>query len=277
MKWRHTFVVPAVMAMGFAAWALTSESRCSREPTAFALSLPPSLRELGADLASTGDSVLAGRRLAITVEDTGRALHRLTQDAPDLLLSRRPLRARELENALAAGATLPLELVAHDGIAVHVHRDNPIRALPQGALRDLLQGDRTAPRWSDLDVDLGPAFDEIRVAVGPHLARDLGRLAEGVLAGRTIDRARVTALDDCKTVQDFCAEHQNGIAFTTLDCAPTRERPLEVTGEDGGKIALRRPVYALARGAPAVELVRWLGSAPGRRLLRSHGLEPTEP
>ena len=129
-----------------------------------------------------------GEPLVVEITKNGSAtgIQALVADNAEVAMMSRPPNAAELDAAWQLGELRSPEqefVIALDGLAVLVHRDNPVRALDMTQLRDVLSGRVTD--WRQLGGLPGP----VRVLTPTH-GGELEFLQERVMAGAVLTAAR---------------------------------------------------------------------------------------
>ncbi len=199
------------------------------------------------------------------------------------VLSRTPTDA-ERELGKKSGAEIALYPFALDGLAIVVHRDNPVYALSFAETRSVFAGE--IDDWADLGGNAGP----IQVyASGVQGGAD-GFVRQSLLGGAAIaagaGRAPTTA-----AVVDSVAAHEDAIGFAGMTELDSRVKALPISPKEGGPLTgldaetvyrkeypLVRTFYFATRGIPRRDLVSgfvsFAMSTRGQKIVLDAGFVP---
>lgn len=209
-----------------------------------------------------GPETSRGMTAEVRVHGATRAFADLAAGRTDIAMAGRRITETELRAAQAAGAGNPRQpgleqVVALGGVAIIVHRDNPVKQVALDKLRDVLSG--AATRWSDLG--------------GPGLPITIYALADDTDATETIrDRvlgpnSRITVrarrFESHEDLADALAADPGGIGYVNVvhmrntralrlqtGCGLSFEpSPFQLRTEEY-PLAQRMYLYASTRGAP---------------------------
>ncbi len=209
----------------------------------------------------------------------------------DLANSSRKLKKEELARAHARGSH-PLEHhVGYDGIAIYVHKDNPLQAISMQQLRQLFGDGGELARWSQLGIDLGPGNDRIVLCSRQNNSGTYEYFRDAVLGGNS-GRFKVECrnLNGSKDVVDVCGDVKSAIGYSGLAYANDEVRVVPVIRKAGdppvvpsnesiisGSYPIARPLFMYTNGEPTgatKEYLDWIKSDAGQRVLRDHGYPP---
>jgi len=250
------------------------------------------LRVVGSDAAkpmvSAAADSFAGsyKRARISVEGGGTVVgleELINRQADVAVLSREPLEA-EKAAAEEVGVEIALYAFAKDGLAIVVHRDNPVYALAFGEARAVFTG--ATRDWAELGGQPG----RIRVYVSGVQSGAWGFVQKKLLDEAPFvegaGRAPTTA-----AVVDSVAAHEDAIGFAGMAELDERVKALPISPPDGGPLKvlnvdtvyrkeypLVRVFYFGTRGIPRDNLVSgfisFVMSTPGQRIVLDAGFVP---
>jgi phosphate transport system substrate-binding protein len=237
-------------------------------------------------------------RIALTVSGggSGTGIAAMIAGDVDIANSSRKLKAKELERARKLGQDPVEHHVGYDGIAIYVHRDNPLPAITMAQLEQLFGDDgKPPPRWSDLGVDLGsPDLDAVVLASRQNNSGTYEYFREAVLGGaKGRFRPECVNLNGSKDVVEFCAKTRSAIGYSGLAYATNQVRMVPVVKKPGGPPVLpanetvldgsypiARPLFMYSNGepqGPVKEYLDWIKSDAGQLVLKQHGYPPLRP
>src|SRR5919198_2857509 len=129
------------------------------------------IQNIGSDtmvnLAQAWAEAYAGAESSVSIEvsggGSGVGVAALINGTADVANSSRQLEPEEVQKALQQTGKKPTEfLVGYDGLAVYVHKDNPLEQISVEELKEIYREGGTIDRWSQLGVHIpGTADDRI--------------------------------------------------------------------------------------------------------------------
>ncbi|MBL9079544.1 MAG: PstS family phosphate ABC transporter substrate-binding protein [Planctomycetes bacterium] len=261
------------------------------------------VRNLGSDTmlevagawAEAYDKVTDHIVVSVSGGGSGTGIAALIVGKIDLANSSRKLKKEELARAEKRGQHPVEHKVGYDGIAIFVHRDNPLPSISMAQLKALFGDGGEVTRWSQLGVDLGdPKLDPIVLVSRQNNSGTYEYFREAVLGGST-GRFKLECmnLNGSKDVVDFCGKAKSAIGYSGLAYANEGVRVVPVTtGAERGPVApnnasiidgsypIARPLFMYTNGAPqgaTKEYLDWILSDAGQRVLMEHGYPPLRP
>jgi phosphate transport system substrate-binding protein len=170
-------------------------------------------------------------------------------------------------------------VIAYDGIAVIVHRDNPLRALSREEVAGIFAGDY--PNWRQI----GGADGTIHFVAREEGSGTRGAFEKMVMGDRDISlRALVQASNGA--VREIVARDPGSIGYISLGLVDERVKALAVDGAEATrdsiiakKYKLVRPFLFLTREEPvgtAKDFIDFIMGPEGQELLSAEGLIPGE-
>jgi phosphate transport system substrate-binding protein len=167
--------------------------------------------------------------------------------------------------------------IASDGIAVIVHRDNPLRGLSRAEVAGIFAGDYKS--WKEIGGEGGT----IHFVAREEGSGTRGAFEEMVMGDREISlRALVQASNGA--VREIIARDPASIGYISLGLVDDRVRALAVDGAEAtrrqimdGQYKLSRPFLFLSREEPtgtAKAFIDFIMGPRGQELLSSEGLIP---
>lgn len=203
----------------------------------------------------------------------------------------RMMKDKEVAEAKAHGHDPVLHKVGFDGIAIFVHKDNPIAQITLDQLKDLFGSDGKISKWSQLGIDLGGGdADQIVLASRQSSSGTYEYFRESVLGGDHASfKPECRNLNGSKDVVDFCAKTKSAIGYSGLAYATDKVRMVPVVGKNGQPVApsidtviegaypISRPLFMYTIGEPTgvvKDYLDWIVSDAGQQVLQSKGYPP---
>ncbi len=249
---RHSsFVVRLVSAVPLIFLVMLLLSACN------ALTAPASSLTLGLSVPTSTEPMLREMAGAFTSQRPDTLVN---VQVANTTLSLEALARGEV--AIAAASWLPTDLardwlatpIAWDGVAIVVHRNNPVAGVTLLQLRQIFAG--WAFRWQD--VGAPPADDEADLI--QVISREDGAGTRAVFEPRVMGDETVTltalVLPNSRAVVDYVASHVEAVGYVSMAEVDARVRALAIEGVAptpetvrAGAYHLAHPLYLVTRGA----------------------------
>lgn len=222
---------------------------------------------------------------------SGVGIAALERGTIDIANASRDMKPQEIEAARKNTGKDPKEFtVGYDGLAVYVHKDNPLNEITIEQLAGIFAEDGTVTRWSQLGVTLpGVADDEIvRVSrqsssgtyefFREHVlgnkdfklgSRDMNGSKEVVeLIGTTVTAIGYSGMG-------YATDHVKMLAVAPAAGAPPVAPSLENTLSGAYPIARSLHLYTLGEPEGVVKtFIEWTLSPEGQKILQDNGYVP---
>ncbi|MBF0285906.1 MAG: PstS family phosphate ABC transporter substrate-binding protein [Magnetococcales bacterium] len=224
---------------------------------------------------------------------SGSGFSALLNGSADLANASRPIQKKELAEAAKNGVAPREFVVAHDALAIFVHKGNPLEWLSMNNLADLFADGGFIDDWTKLGVTVPGCANNKIVLVGRKT--DSGTHAffqEAVLgSGREFKHNELSKdMNDSDEVmamveKEPCAIGYSGLAYETTAVKKLRiakehgSQAMEANGENAvnRSYPLARPLYMYANGEPKGEVrayMDWVLSDAGQCLVAKIGYAP---
>jgi phosphate transport system substrate-binding protein len=233
-------------------------------------------------------------RIVVTVSGggSGTGIARLISGSIDLANSSRKLKDSEFKRAQARGRNPIEHQVGYDGIAIYVHKDNPLPSITLEQLKAIYSNDGAITKWSQLGVTLaGRAEDRIVPVSRQNNSGTYEYFRDAVLGGATGRfKPECLNLNGSKDVVEFCGQSSNAIGYSGLAYATDSVRMVPVIKKSGapavvpsndtvidGSYPIARPLFMYTNGEPTgatKTFLDWILSDAGQRVLQAHGYPP---
>lgn len=229
--------------------------------------------------------------LAVSGGGSGTGIAGLVDGTTDFAAASREIKAHELAAARERGVRPHATVLAHDGLAVYVHRDNPIARLSIADLRCIYADGGGCTTWSSLGVSLAcPGGDEI-IRLGRHNNSGTHEYFRETVLGRRGSFAPTMEQSGTQQVVDVistapCAIGYGGMGYQSDavrfvcvaedDPGPCHEPSL--ASVTAGRYPFARPLYLYTDGPPtgeAAAFVSWALGPEGQALVLASGFVPT--
>lgn len=222
---------------------------------------------------------------------SGQGIAGLISGDCDIANCSRAMKDKEIADAKAHGHNPIVHKVGYDGIAIYVHKDNPMPSITLEQLKEVFGTGGKITKWSQLGVDLGsPANDPILVISRQSSSGTYEYFRETVLGGDQVSfRAEAQNLNSSKDVVDSCAKTKSAIGYSGLAYATGQVRMVPVVGKTGQPVApsidsvldssypISRPLFMYTIGEPTgrtKDYLDWILSDDGQRVLQARGYPP---
>jgi phosphate transport system substrate-binding protein len=225
---------------------------------------------------------------------SGTGIANLIAGDVDIANSSRHLKESEIEAAKKHGHTPVQHHVGYDGIAIYVHKDNPLSSLTLEQLREMFGDGGKISKWSQLGVKIGDGTgddDSIVLASRQNNSGTYEYFREAVLGGDSGRfKTECNNLNGSKDVVDFCAKTRSAIGYSGLAYATKAVRIVPVAKVEGAAAVIpaaasvldssypiSRPLFMYTNGEPQGEVAKyldWIKSDDGQKVLAANGYPP---
>jgi phosphate transport system substrate-binding protein len=202
----------------------------------------------------------------------------------DIANSSRPLKDSEIEAAKKQGHEPVQHIVGFDGIALYVHKDNPLQSVTMEQLLQMFGDGGKIESWQDIGIDFGS--DDANTIVLASRQNNSGTyecFREHVLGDNGRFKPRCNNLNGSKDVVDFCAKTKSAIGYSGIAYATDDVRIVPVAPSDEAtpvmptvdtvldkSYPIARPLYMYTNGEPTGNVAHyldWIKSDAGQRVL----------
>ncbi len=208
----------------------------------------------------------------------------------DIANCSREFKPEEVEAARKKGRDPVKHHVGWDGIAIYVHKDNPIQSISKEQLMQIYSDGGKVTKWSDLGIKLPSGEDEMVLISRQSNSGTYEYFREAVLGKETNFRLGTRDMNGSKDVVDLCSKVTSGIGYSGLSYATSEVRIVPVTNaKTGAAVApstdsvldgtypISRPLFMYTIGAPQGEVAKyldWVKGDEGQRVLLRMGYPP---
>lgn len=230
--------------------------------------------------------------VAVSGGGSGTGIAGLIDGTTEIAAMSRDIKPRELAAARARGVEPHATIVAHDGLAVYVSRDNPIARLSLADLRCIYADDGACTTWSSLGVSLDCPGGDAIVRLGRHnnsgtyeyfraaVLGEGGRFAPTMEQGGTQQVIDVIRTVPCAIGYGGMGYQSDAVRFVCVaedPGGPCFEPSL--ANVTAGAYPFARPLYLYTDGPPAGEtaaFIDWALGPEGQELVLASGFVPVE-
>jgi phosphate transport system substrate-binding protein len=209
---------------------------------------------------------------------SGTGIAALIDGATDIANSSRPMKTKEMKQAREKGVNPVGTVIALDGIAVIVHKSNPINDITIDDLKKIYTGKMT--NWSSLG-----GKGKIVVVSRDAASGTFEVFNEKVLTGAKLTESalmQASNLEIARTIE----QTPGGIGYVGLGYISDKVKVLKVNGVTpseqtvrNGSYPLARPLYMYTNGAPkglAKSFIDFILSNEGQKIVRDNGFVPVK-
>ncbi|MFN3240055.1 MAG: PstS family phosphate ABC transporter substrate-binding protein [Planctomycetota bacterium] len=250
--------------------------------------------EVAGAWAEAYDKVTDHIVISVSGGGSGTGIANVISGTIDLANSSRKLKPSEDKRARALGQEPVEHIVGFDGIAVYVHKDNPLQSITMEQLDALFGDGGELENWTQLGVDFGNEQDnEVVLVSRQNNSGTYEYFREAVLGKKGRFKPRCLNLNGSKDVVEFCSGSLNAIGYSGLAYATEHVRLLPVVNKGGGEpvtpsndtildrsYPISRPLYMYTNGQPqgaVKEYLDWILGDDGQTVLKNRGYSPVRP
>ncbi len=277
-----------LIAVGSLASIVFSSCRGGEEGTTVNVAGSDTMLQVGLAWQEAYKSVAPDVTVSVEGEGSSTGFKALIDDTAQIAHSSRKIKDSEAEKIKAArGAEAVEHILGYDGIAVYVHKDNPVKSLSVPQLKEIWAEGGTIDNWSQV----GGPDAEIERMGRSNSSGTYGYFQKAILASSEY-KSGTGAANGSQGVVEFCATTPSGIGYSGMSYKTDDVGWLAVSAEDGGtaiepSIAnvqnktypIARPLYIYTVGEPDPEsavgkYLAWLKSEAGQKVVAEQGFVP---
>jgi len=249
------------------------------------------LLEVAGALAEKYGSIKPDVPISVSGGGSGVGVAALLANDCEIANCSRPLKEKELAQAEKNGVKPVQHTIGYDGIAVFVHKDNPLKSLTMEQLKALFGEGGNIESWKDLGLDMGSdAANEIQLGSRQNNSGTYECFREKVLGKKGRFKQRCNNLNGSKDVVEFCADSKSAIGYSGLAYKTDDVRIVPITPAGGtAPIAptvetvqaqtypIARPLFMYTNGEPTGEIgayINWIKGTEGQTVLGDKGYVP---
>jgi len=228
--------------------------------------------------------------VAVSGGGTGTGIAALINGTVDIANASRAMTRREINLAKERGIVPVQHIIGYDGVAVYVHKDNPVKSLSFSQLTDIYGNGGKAELWTDLGIEVPTCDGQKIVRVGrQNSSGTYAYLRKNVLGGKKFKQGTLEAQSSKDllelVVKTPCAIGYSSFAYATLDIkvaclTENSDEPClipEIRGVTEHTYPISRPLYMYTNG-PATGDVKnyldWILSDKGQCILMKNQYAP---
>lgn len=247
--------------------------------------------EVAGALAETYQAAHPEVAISVSGGGSGVGIAQLIAGDVDIANASRPMKDKEIEAARQHGHNPVQHVVGYDGIAIFVHKDNPLQSLTIEQLRDIFGDGGKFDSWKDLGLDFGS--DDANTIVLASRQNNSGTyecFREHVLGENGRFKTRCNNLNSSKDVVDFCAKTKSAIGYSGLAYATPQVRIVPIAAKQGSPAVtpmietvldnsypIARPLFMYTIGEAKGDIAAyldWIKGDAGQKVLLAKGYVP---
>lgn len=222
---------------------------------------------------------------------SGVGIAALERGVIDIATASRNIKSSEVEKVRKNTGKMPVEfIVAYDGLAIYVHKDNPIDSISIAQLAQIYGEDSKVTRWSELGITIpGVKNDKIIRISRQSSSGTYEFFREKVLNNKDF-RLGSCDMNGSKEVVELISSTKTAIGYSGMGYATESIKMLKIQKNTvdtayaptvvntlNGKYPLARSLQMYTLGYPEgaiKEFVEWVMSDAGQHLVQSNGFVP---
>ncbi len=223
---------------------------------------------------------------------SGIGIAALINGTAEIANSSRKLEPAEAEKAKKTSGKDPQEfMVGYDGLAIYVHKDNPLEEITLEQLADIYKQGGKIDRWSQLGVKSIPgAQDDTVVRVSRQNNSGTYHYFQEVVLAKGDYKPKSLDMNGSKDVVETVSHTPTAIGYSGLGYATPAVKILKVARKAGGPAVkpsiasvldksypIARPLYMYTPGEPPPHVKKyldWIHSDAGQKVVEASGYVP---
>ena len=177
-------------------------------------------------------------------------------------------------------------IVGYDGIAVFVHKDNPVKSISLPKLKEIWAEGGTIANWNEI----GGSDGEIQRAWRANNSGTYGFFQKAVLGKGVEFKPNTAGMAGSSAVVEFCSTTPSAIGYSGMSYKNEHVGWLSISAEEGGEAfeatienvknksyPIARPLYIYTVGEPegaVKEYLDWIKGEAGQAVVAEQGFVP---
>jgi phosphate transport system substrate-binding protein len=238
-------------------------------------------------------SVLPNISVEVSGGGSGVGIAALINGTADIANSSRHLEPEEERKAKQAIGRSPTQfIVGYDGLAVYVHRDNPLQEISLEELAEIYREDGKLERWSELGVKHipGAKSDDIIRISRQNNSGTYAYFRETVVGKKADFKLGSLDMNGSKDVVEQVGKTPGSLGYSGLGYATDAVKVLKVSRTKGGPsimpsnatvgdktYPISRPMFMYTPGEPSERVkkyIEWVLSEQGQAIVKLTGYVP---
>jgi phosphate transport system substrate-binding protein len=232
--------------------------------------------------------------VAITAGGSGTGIAALINGVVDIANSSRLMRDKELELAKKQGRNPVKYTVAHDAIAVYLHKDNPAPMVTLEQLAEIYGEDGKIEKWTDIGIEVPGCKDQQIIRVSRQNSSGTYALFRRIILGERRDyKLGSQDMQASKDTVALVGGTPCAIGYSSQVYVTDNVKMVCIAEQASGKCMspsidtirdhsypLGRPLYMYMDGEPQGELKKyldWVLSDEGQCIVVKRGYAPVRP
>jgi phosphate transport system substrate-binding protein len=243
--------------------------------------------QVGLSWGAAYKEVTPGVAVSVAGEGSSTGFKALIDGTADLAHSSRAIKPSEADAIKEKHGTEAVEhIVGYDGIAVFVHKDNPVKSISLPKLKEIWGEGVTIDNWSEV----GGSDAEIKRAGRANNSGTYAFFQMAVLGTGVEFKPDTASMNGSSAVVEFCATTPSAMGYSGMSYKTDHVGWLAISTEEGGepveptienvkakKYPIARPLYIYTVGEPTGEARKyldWIKSEAGQQVVAEQGFVP---
>lgn len=227
--------------------------------------------------------------LSVAGEGSSTGFKALQEGTAQIAHSSRAIKDTERDDIKAKQGKEPVEhIVGFDGIAVYVHKDNPVKSLSVAQLKEIWGEGGKVDNWSQV----GGSDGEIQRMGRANNSGTYTFFQEAILGKGVEFKPGTGSAAGSTNLVDFCSTTPSGIGYSGMSYKTDEVGWLAVSAEEGSEAIepsianvqskaypIARPLYIYTLGEPEGEVkayLDWVKAEAGQNVLAQEGFVPLQ-
>ena len=264
-------------------------SSCGRgeDGTTITVAGSDTMLQVGLSWGDAYKEATPGVAVSVAGEGSSTGFTALIDDTADLAHSSREIKPSEAEAIKAKHGKDAVEhIVGYDGIAVFVHKDNPVKSISIANLAEIWGEGGSIDNWSAV----GGSDAEIKRAGRANNSGTYGFFQKAVLGKGKEFKAETGAMAGSAAVVEFCSTTPSAMGYSGMSYKNDHVGCLAISAEEGSEAIeptienvlnktypIARPLYIYTVGEPEGEVKKyldWIKSDAGQKVVTEQGFVP---
>lgn len=222
---------------------------------------------------------------------SGVGIAALERGAVDIATASRDIKSSEVEKVRKNTGKMPVEfIVAYDGLAIYVHKDNPIDSISIDQLARIYGEESKVTRWSELGITIPGVKNDKIIRISRQSSSGTYDFFREKVLNKKDFRLGSCDMNGSKEVVELISSTKTAIGYSGMGYATESIKMLKIKKKTGdtayaptvnntlsGNYPLARSLQMYTLGYPEgaiKDFLEWVMSDAGQRLVQSNGFVP---
>lgn len=284
IKLSHYLITASALGIAF---LCGSCGRGDSDTTTIKVAGSDTMLQVGLSWGAAYKKATPGVAVSVAGEGSSTGFVALIDDTADLSHSSRAIKPSEAKAIKDKRGEEAVEhIVGYDGIAVFVHKDNPVKSISLPKLKEIWAEGGTIANWNEI----GGSDAEIQRAGRANNSGTYGFFQKAVLGKGVEFKPKTAGMAGSSAVVEFCSTTPSAIGYSGMSYINDHVGALSISADEDSEAfaptiknvknksyPIARPLYIYTVGEPegaVKEYLDWIKGEAGQAVVAEQGFVP---